>query len=62
MRFFKSKTHPIVQEKAQEAEELKAAMINESDDAMREVQKLNKLIKSNGFALKIIVGMGGRHK
>lgn len=58
MIFFKSKTHPMVQVKAKEAEVLKAAMISENDAVIQDVKKLNKLIKNNGFALKIIVGMG----
>lgn len=58
MRFFKSKIHPIVKEKALEAEELKAAMISEDRDAVKQIKRVNRLISNNGFALKISVGMG----
>lgn len=58
MIFFKSKVHPIVKEKALEAEVLKASMISEDKSAIQDVRRLNKLIKSNGFTLKIVVGMG----
>lgn len=58
MIFFKSKVHPIVKEKALEAEVLKASMIKEDRAAIKDVQRLNKLIRSNGFTLKIVVGMG----
>lgn len=61
MMFFRRTPHPIVAQKAEEAEELKASIIASPIKVKREVERLNKLIRSNGFALKISVGMGSHH-
>lgn len=61
MNFFSRKTHPEVVKQAKQAEELKASIIKPSKKVEKEVDKLNKLIRSNGFSLKISVGLGGRH-
>lgn len=58
MRLFRLKVHPELQEKTQEAEELKASIIESPKKVEKEVEKLNKLIRSNGFSLKILVGIG----
>lgn len=58
MRLFRLKVHPELQKKTEEAEELKASLIESPKRVEKEVDKLNKLIRSNGFSLKILVGMG----
>lgn len=59
MRLFRLKVHPELQEKTQEAEELKASIIESPKKVEKEVEKLNRLIRSSpGFSLKILVGIG----
>lgn len=60
MIFLHRKVRRNVETKAKEAEMLKASIIDSPNQVSIEVERLNKLIRSNGFALKIAVGMRGK--
>jgi hypothetical protein len=62
MRFFKVKHNPRVVEKNRQAEEIKAEIVERADKVSRETERLNKLMRANGYTLMILIATGGDNR